>query len=312
MTDVPPRISAGLLAGLLLAAVALAGCQAIHSGGGETADRTALTAAELDLLTRSGSYVRNDQLLSRAEQGLIGECMTAKGFDYPVNRAAVPQPPSDDERIVNMADRQRNGYGLAQQDDPSAQSTSAAASPPPAGQDERYRTALDGSESELRKYRLPDGETITANPAGCLSAARAKLYGGDLMSWAQVEAVPQRLNVSLSKPLQADPALAVLMRQWSACMAESGYDYTNPDDAREKLAKEYEKTGATPEMRRRETTVAVTDGQCALRLRIPTKILDMRKRHAAALSAADKDRLRETTRTWLAAVETARGLTATG
>ncbi|MFK0284094.1 hypothetical protein ACIQVL_27030 [Streptomyces sp. NPDC090499] len=226
--------------------------------------------------------------------------MTAKGLRYVVadSGAASATAPSAQ---VDLRRRRSQGYGLYAQyaaaaGKPTQPTASDAASPGNAPSNDAYvrslsaaraaayMTALRGGTSDLRTFRMADG-SLEFSVKGCEADSRRQLYGS-LTTYAELAAVPQNLNATLTAPVQRDAAYLALMRRWSTCMADRGYDYALPSDAQARLKASYERSGATPALRSQEIATAVADGTCALRLRIPSEVVAIRKRLAGSLLTA--------------------------
>ncbi|MCW2870171.1 hypothetical protein [Actinacidiphila oryziradicis] len=308
-----PRTSASraLLACAVTGVLALAGCSSHAASQSTTA--SGITPAALDLLTRSGSYTSNEKALSLAESELIHSCMQALRFPYVVD---TPAPP---DLGVDLSQRGVQGYGLYAQYASSAthESTSSAATKAakktndqyirrlPEKQATAFMRALRGTTSDLRDIRMP-GTTLTLSIRGCEPAARKRLYGS-MVTYAQLRSVPQNLSATLDTRVQHDPGFSALMRKWSTCMTAAGYHYALPADAQDQLKAAYRKQGATAALRRREIAVATADGECALRLRIPTHVITIRKRLAAtALTAQQQLAMNQLANEWLTAATTAK------
>jgi hypothetical protein len=291
-----PRTSASraLLACAVTGVLALAGCSS-HAASQSTS-ASGITPAALDLLTRSGSYTSNEKALSLAESELIHSCMQALRFPYVVD---TPAPP---DLGVDLSQRGVQGYGLYAQYASSAshESTSSAATKAakktndqyirrlPEKQATAFMRALRGTTSDLRDIRMP-GTTLTLSIRGCEPS------------------VPQNLSATLDTRVQHDPGFSALMRKWSTCMTAAGYHYALPADAQDQLKAAYRKQGATAALRRREIAVATADGECALRLRIPTHVITIRKRLAAtALTAHQQLAMNQLANEWLTAATTAK------
>ncbi|MER6076709.1 hypothetical protein [Streptomyces sp. NPDC001833] len=318
-----PRIG-GLLACATAGALALTGC-AGSTPAPQASRAPVITPAGLDLLTDSGTYAGAESSLTRAESQLIASCMTAQGLRYVVadSGSASATAPSAQ---VDLHRRRSQGYGLYAQYASKAASgkgasnaaSSADASTDassndayvrglPADRAAAYMTALRGGTSDLRTFRMADG-SLEFSVKGCEADSRRRLYGS-LTTYAELAAVPQNLNATLTAPVQRDPAYLVLMRKWSTCMAGQGYHYALPSDAQSRLKASYERSGATPALRRREIATAVADGTCALRLRIPSEVVAIRKRLAASvLTARQKAAMAELAQDWQRATATAERL----
>jgi hypothetical protein len=318
-------LSSGVAAGVL----ALAACTSPGGGGAnEGGTASGLTRAELDLLTQSGDYIRDEAVLYHAETKLIAACMTERGFRYKVDEF-VPPSGSYQERQLNLDERRTAGYGLHREyaakkspdssdssgpSDPSASSASSATGNReesltndqyvarlPAKKASAYMRALRGGETDLREMRFDKERAITFSEVGCEAESRKKLFG-ELDDWAAATYIPQNLNSSLTDSVTKDAKYTAVIQSWKKCMAEKGYQYRTPDEAAEQLKAEYQRQGAAEGLRRREIDVAVADGTCAERLHIPSVVLSLRKQYAGSLPEADKSRLRQAAEIWRTAL----------
>ncbi|MGW7544443.1 hypothetical protein ACWGKQ_25570 [Streptomyces sp. NPDC054770] len=309
----------GLLACAAAAALALTGC-ASPAPAPHAARTTAITPVGLDLLTYSGTYPAAEKSLTRAESRLIASCMTAKGLRYVVVDSAAASATTPSAQ-VDLPRRRAQGYGLY------AQYAAATGKPTPTGTSNgssnaasandayvrrlptaeaaAYMTALRGATSDLRTFRMPEG-TLEFSVKGCEADSRKRLYGS-LTTYAELALIPQNLNATLTRPVQRDAAYLALMRKWSTCMAAKGYHYALPTDAQARFKAAYARSGATTALRKREIATAVADGTCALRLRIPTEVVTIRKRLAGSLlTARQKTAMAELAQDWQRATATAR------
>ncbi|MEU9448846.1 hypothetical protein [Streptomyces sp. NPDC048277] len=275
-----------------------------------------ITPVGLDLLTDSGTYPAAEKSLTRAESRLIASCMTAQGLRYVVadpTSASATTPSAQ----VNLQRRRSQGYGLYEQYAPAtgeptptpaanaSSSNDAYVRRLPAAQAAAYMTALRGGTSDLRTFRMSEG-TLEFSVKGCEADSRRRLYGS-LTTYAELAAIPQNLNATLTGPVQRDAAYKALMRKWSTCMAAQGYHYALPSDAQARLKASYTRSGATRALRGREIATAVADGTCALRLRIPSEVVAIRKRLAASvLTTQQKSAMVELAKSWQKATATAK------
>ncbi|GGN15011.1 hypothetical protein [Streptomyces fuscichromogenes] len=321
----------GLLACAAAVALVLTGCAGPASAPHATR-APAIAPAGLDLLTYSGTYPAAEKSLTRAESQLIASCMTAKGLRYVVVDPASASATGPSAQ-VDLPRRRSQGYGLyaqyaatsgkptstggtANTAAPNAASANAASANAasandayvrrlPTAEAAAYMTALRGSTSDLRTFRMSEG-SLEFSVKGCEADSRRRLYGS-LTTYAELAVVPQNLNATLTRPVQRDAAYLALMRKWSTCMAAKGYHYAQPGDAQAGLRASYARSGATPALRKREIATAVADGTCALRLRIPTEVVAIRKRLAdTLLTARQKTAMAELTKDWRTATATAR------
>jgi hypothetical protein len=251
-----------------------------------------------DLVTQSGSYHENARTLRLAEDLLVRECLSSKGFEYPA-ATPTPAPELEDER-------RQEGYGLF----PSSGRNQRSAvdryverlSPE---QQRAFDLALFGPSSTYRAIRLPGGEEYGFPGEGCLAESRTRLFA-DLTTWARVERVPQLVNSQISEHAIRDSRYAEAIREWSVCMRKRGYDYRTPQEAHEDLAARYRKDGASQRLRRQEVRTAVTDAECARDERIVPLVLSLKHELLRTQPEAERQALSELADAWLAAVAEAR------
>ncbi|WAU84038.1 hypothetical protein O1Q96_32740 [Streptomyces sp. Qhu-G9] len=294
-------------------ACAVAGVLALTACGtsttGSDATSTELTGAELDLLTRSGTYTRTSVDLANAESELISACMAAQGFRYRAE-SADPTAESDEERSLNMQERRSRGYGLAAQYASEKEPVGAAANDAHlAGLSKKkadaYMKALRGGATDFREMRFGGGRNITFSARGCEAKSRTSLYGS-LDDWVSIAYFPQNLNSGLGSRVEKSPKYRSVMNDWRTCMRGKGYTYTSPDTAYEQLKTGYRTQGADAALREREIAVAVADGECGAELHIPATVLTLRRSHAQSLPTSDKLQLRRLTAIWKAAADRVR------
>ncbi|UXY31880.1 hypothetical protein [Streptomyces sp. HUAS TT20] len=292
------------VAGVLALTAACGTTDEAHEKRGRT-----LTAAELDLLTRSGTFVRTSTGLANKESELIAACMVKKGFRYRADKTARPTG-SDEQQTLNMRDRRSRGYGLG--DQYASGSDGRGSSPNDAyvaslseKESAAYMKAMRGGGSDFREMRFGRDQKVTFSARGCEAESRRHLYGS-LDDWVSVAYYPQNLNGSLTTSVEESPKYRKAMTDWKTCMRAEGYRYGSPDDAYERLRAAYHKQGATQALRRREVSVAVADGKCAAKLHIPSLVLTLRRSYAQSLPDDDKVRLQYLTSVWQAAADRAR------
>jgi hypothetical protein len=324
-TGATARATAGsLLACATAGLLALTAC----GGPGSEAAGGRLGTAELDLLTRSGSYAGNYSVLFHAESQLIADCMSQKGFRYTVSPLTAVSG-SDEARIIDMSKRRSQGYGLYAQyavaktaaSDPAPNSSAGPSGDPatdpatmtndeylatlPAAKQAAYMTTLRGGNSDFREILIRGTQKVTFSGKGCEAQSRQALYG-DLDDWITLDYFPQNVNSTLTGRVTKNPRYVAAVRSWKTCMTGKGYDYASPDDAYRQIKAAYTTRGATPALRRQEIAVATADGSCAGELHLPTLALSLRKQFAQSLSDADKTELRRLTALWTSSAAQAR------
>jgi hypothetical protein len=269
-----------MVAGLLVFA-----CGACMPHANTTSGRaTSLSSVALDLLTMSGSYPTRKRVLDLAEEKLVEQCMAGHGQIY---QSFVPSllVGSDEERIVDLPRRRTEGYGLA----PGQPTPPHVA--PNADQPE-YQRALFGDDQHRQELRLPNGAVHSYPTTGCVAESRATLYG-DTVRWARVVSVPQVYDNYLRAQTRDASELASAITDWASCMAAAGYPHPNPEAASNDISAAYRLNGPSPDLRRREIAVAVSDGTCALRVHLPATDLQLRRGRAEFLPADQRRDLNE-------------------
>jgi hypothetical protein len=114
-------------------------------------------------------------------------------------------------------------------------------------------------------------------PTGCAEDARVAVYGDS--SWQEDPAFAD-LHAEFETWLFAmleDPRMTAAATEWSACMADAGYDVATPSDAQESLFETDANGGLsreiTPESDEREIATAVADLTCQLETDYQTSML---------------------------------------
>ncbi len=185
-------------------------------------------------------------------QEAVRLCMAEEGFDY------IPvEPPADDYVFDDSTQEEfaaEQGFGITTwvgNEDEFVESDSEWVDPNQEiveamsdSEREAYYEALYGSEEEQQ-----EGTTVEVDPetgeevyfqegfgAGCYGEAAEAEYGGQDDLWEElgpeVEAMYERM--------QADPRIVEANQEWSACMADEGYDYESPDAMYETVFTEFQ------------------------------------------------------------------------
>ncbi|WP_433306582.1 hypothetical protein ACQP2F_21190 [Actinoplanes sp. CA-030573] len=244
-----------LLALLTAVVVSSAGCSEAAGGG-----TTAPDGYALDMVTHSGGYWDDADVIAAAEERLVRECMRARGFTTPAPAAAEPAPRHGEVAGVDLGYRRAHGYGLTD-DAVAARSPRPQPPAPPPG----YDHALRGDTS------VTVGKVVVAS-GGCMGQARAAV-AGSVERWATAVYAPDFLNDDLIAATAADPARDRAEREWQACMAGQGYRFTGYDQPRAEAARH-------PAAERR---IATADGVCLVRARVIETGIELRRRAALAM-----------------------------
>jgi hypothetical protein len=135
---------------------------------------------------------------------------------------------------------------------------------------------------------LPTGGDFGYPTKGCIARSRANLYGS-LTTWAQLEALPQVINLDVVSRVTSDSAYLSGLKMWSSCMAGKGYQYSHPSDAVDDISGRYRTSGPTQRMHQLEIATAVADGECADRAQLRSIVATVQAKYTSQLSA-DQDR----------------------
>lgn len=189
-------------------------------------------------------------------QELIRACMAEEGFDY----TPVQQPedsftafgPEDEEEWARTQgfgittwygnEDQFSGPGV-EWEDPNQEMVDAMSE----SEREAYYAALWGTEEEQMEDAKTEidpetGEEITYYEgfgAGCEGKASEEIWGdqsetGDL--WEELSPEME----AMYERVQADPRIAELDQEWSACMADAGYEYESRNKMHETIYQDFQ------------------------------------------------------------------------
>jgi hypothetical protein len=244
-----------------------------------------LSVSAVDLATRSGSWPATERIIQSALNQLTRRCMEERGFSYPAGSAHPLPDPADDAAVVDLPARRESGYGLAAEPGAAARDTSAVDryyTTLSARDRHRFDLALFGPHDRKATVEIPGRGRFQVPRQGCEADSRRRL-AGDVTVWARIAYTPEAADIQLSDRSRTAPPYHTALLQWRRCMAASGHPYTDPEAAYRSLQEELRRTGATSAFRKRETAVAVADGACALRARLPSAGLTARRELAASL-----------------------------
>ncbi|MEV6596827.1 hypothetical protein AB0M36_08190 [Actinoplanes sp. NPDC051346] len=238
-------------------------------------------------------------LLDRAEQLLIRDCMRRRGFEY----TAVARPAHlqyrDFPHVVDDVEwARKHGYGT----DLRRQQEMAVRTQPNTkrlnGMPEPARAAalsalngVPGARTDLSAV-LPSGVTTRRSADSCTSEAQRVLYG-DLQTWYRVERVTENLADLRIHMVHRDARYQRGVTAWGRCMTDAGQPYDSPAQTLGAVL------AADPPMpREREVALAVTEATCADRTGLTATAAELDRRYAQEVDAryaadiADRRRLR--------------------
>jgi len=213
------------------------------------------------------------EFLFRAEQRLIAVCMRDRGFDQwteapPV--AAIPKEPWDARAYDRWAwdDPVRaaeTGYGIPRSvefdrrllDQGTTEEFAAFERWLNTRSPEEQQQILEALEGTARvvEIRGVDGSTWSMSEAGCRGQAVEELYGS-VEEYLQLEAYRARVGDGGRSEVDEDPDYLAVERRWAACMAERGFEVSDPGEAYSLAFSTYERDPAS------EFAVAVADAEC--------------------------------------------------
>jgi hypothetical protein len=250
-----------------------------------------ITAA-VDLRLPLQDYLLDDRQLRDLDQArviLIDRCMRDFGFTYAVRQPAAGHGPrSATERrygITDAADAAAYGYGLGERD-PARQKPPAR----PALHADAETVLFGKGRSRIKGREVPEGGCMTEADRSLGAAAPAGADPG----------LPQQLSFRAFDRSRADSRVRGAFRAWSACMADSGYDYADPLAPLADPAL----TGSTG---RRTVATATADLRCKRRTNLvgiwftvesayQKRLVEQHSEELAAVRAANTARLRAAAR----------------
>ncbi|MFI0206008.1 MULTISPECIES: hypothetical protein [Streptomyces] len=288
-------IGASLAAcGALLAVAAWTGVP-----GGDTGERAparAVDAAELDLLHRAGEL-------------LVQDCMRARGFSYwPVPR--VPHPDFRDFPYgVDDVDWARgHGFGRAIERQLDEQAASGPAGQYVRGLSDGQRDAMGaallGPEPTGLEVESPLGGTLSHSDRGCVTESWRTLYG-DVKAWYRSSETANQLAAVRTGRVNQDPAFGKALAAWSACVAGRGFPAGHPVRQREE---QLARTG--PQAEAQDVPMAVAQAECARSTGFADTAQDLHARLSDRIRAENRAAFDAMRRMQVAALPTARDVVA--
>ena len=165
---------------------------------------------------------------SRVEAS-IRDCMKAQGFDYvpvdpyrPARRRDRRQPP--ERRGVPPAVRLRHQHALGPRR-PAGRPQRAHPAQPRSGRPRGLRPRAVGRERRARPSPAAVDSGDFTKLGGCTRRATEAVFGG-----AQVLTQLQGRLDQLDDRILEDQRMVRALEKWTACMAEAGYHYEDPDE----------------------------------------------------------------------------------
>jgi hypothetical protein len=174
---------------------------------------------------------------SRVE-GAIRDCMKAQGFDYvPVDPLAQRAAITGKAHLSDEEFQKQFGYGITtlfgrgnEQSDPNDRIRKSLSPADRAA----YDRALFGESPGLTFQEAIDNDRA-AELGGCTKQATDAVFGGT----AVLSAVQGKLD-ELEQRITQDQRMVRASEKWSACMADHGYRYNEPEDIDADLTKRFQ------------------------------------------------------------------------
>ena len=276
-------------------AVALALLTGCSSGGGPSDDAT-LTyedsplSAYWEKLGGSQDESEMDAQMARSEE-IVAACMQEEGFEYtPQDTSGMSRSFDDSEDGMPAWDSlefaQQYGYGATTSQDMPMNKEGADEEWVDPNAD--YVAAMSESEQQAFYEALYGAQSMSEEPvdeeaaeeveydwttAGCQGKAQHEVYeAGQIWDDPEFKDLQEAMN-EMYEDMQTDERTTAAYAKWAECMAEEGYDFSNPQEAQESiysLTNEIpydEETGmqdpaALAEIKEQELATAVADRTC--------------------------------------------------
>ncbi|MEU5431397.1 hypothetical protein AB0H73_38145 [Streptomyces olivoreticuli] len=250
---------------------------------------------------------KEKELLHKAGQLLLRDCMRRKGFEY---RTFERNPVADAREFPYVIDdvdwARRHGYGSdierAMQEIRRNDVNQHYFQGLPAERRAAALAAANGARPQGLTARTPDGMTMTRSSAGCQSEAEGTLYQ-DLRAWFQAQTTATALPPMRNEKVAAEPEFAKATRSWATCMRAAGHDYADPAALRAALP-----PPERPLPRGQEVELAVDEADCARTSGLGETARRLDRKHDAELRRRYRTEVEARLRLQLAALPRARSV----
>ncbi|WP_344659611.1 hypothetical protein [Catenulispora subtropica] len=209
----------------VLAVVPAAGCSAKSTPPGPPAiGALPVVAGPADIVLPLDDYLETDTQYATSVHALLSltaQCMSRYGFTASTDFGRLPtwRDHGNLFGLVDDADTRRAGYKWFQPREITVGDTAKDAAPPRSPEE---RAVAVGSVPAYAGKTVPKG--------GCDQEAAEKLATGEPGAGVN-DAFVQNLENDAYQQTEADPRVLAAFKDWSACMAASGYQYSVPKDA---------------------------------------------------------------------------------
>jgi hypothetical protein len=217
------QVRHAVLAAMTAAAILIAGC-----GDDEPAPATPVELEDQLGFGDEGIVERQSRV-----EGRIRDCMKAQGFDYvPVDPLAQRAALTGKARMSDEEFLEQFGYGIstmlgrgAPQSDPNERLRKSLG----AADQAAYDRALFGDNPGLTFAEAIDNDAAD-ELGGCTKRATDAVFGG-----AAVLSSLQSKFDELEERINQDQRMVRAVEKWSACMAERGFKYEEPEQIDEDM-----------------------------------------------------------------------------
>ncbi|MFC8519656.1 hypothetical protein [Streptomyces sp. NPDC057257] len=207
-----------------------------------------------------------DASLLYAEDLIVHACMARSGLRFVAEPLAASSRPAAEQRYgtADVTAARAHGYGYSET--PARQRRADSTSPDPnevyqrtlsPGAQRAYETALYGTPGSRPQVELPDGQGLVIATEGCVAEARKRLYGDDLRGYLISQHVTANLEGHIAQDVRNAKAYRSALGGWRTCMANRGFTFATPQDARQGGETAAHKGGLAAEIR-----VAAADAEC--------------------------------------------------
>lgn len=314
------------------AAIVLAGCSGGAGGSGENGALTwddsplskYLYGADMSEKTDEEWQKEFEEQQAKSDE-IIAQCMKDEGFEYVAQDygSSVIYSGDDEEWAPDKREWvEKWGYGIVDWPGRTASNEEGEEENPEEWVDPNQEYIDSLSQSEQEQY----WETLYGNmedqepnedgsfdydwtKAGCQGKASNEVYGDDIWSSDEFKDLTDAISEFYTN-FSSDPKVKPLVKKWSTCMADAGFDIDLPDDAymtiSDKQSKIYEegdpedpdvwdvdKNPALQELQKEEVKMALADFDCKKDLDYENQYLKLQfeaeeefiKEHKAELDA---------------------------
>jgi hypothetical protein len=207
-----------------------------------------------------------DARLLYAEDLIVHTCMARSGLRFVAEPLAASSRPAAEQHYgtADIAAARAHGYGYSETPAGQRRADSTSADPNETYQrtlspdaQRAYETALYGTADSRPQVELPDGQGLVIATDGCVAEARRRLYGDDLRGYLISQHVTANVEGHIAQDVRDAKAYRSALGGWRTCMANRGFSFATPQEARQGAQSAARKGGRAAEIR-----VATADAEC--------------------------------------------------